>query len=159
MYCTEYILKQFTNIQAVCVYVPPPNRVDLLAYTDLDESQYSIEDQHVTTHNLLGIIDRDYATKPLTVEDSTIIRSIEHTAFLNYTKDLLLLEYACKQHNIPLYVIDSELFYRSQWERWSLYEDNLAADKEHDGELLHTDIANAFLKLQRESLSKGLKWS
>ena len=147
MYCSEYILKQFTNVQAVFVYIPPPNRVDLLAYTDLDEAQYGIDLQHVTTHSLLSVIDRDYTAKPLTVEDSVILRGIEHTAFLNYTKDELLLQYACKDHNIPYLSIDSELFYRAQWSQWPAYETNLARDGSHDGELLHTDIANTFSKL------------
>jgi hypothetical protein len=151
MYCTEYILKQFSNVKAVCVYVPPPNRVDLLCYSDLNEAQYNLTEQEVVTDNLLNMIDRDYTTNPPKPEDNTIIRGIEHTAFLNYTKDDLLLKYACESHDVPYVSIDSELFQVTLFdgldpEQRMIYENNKARDGKHDGDLLHTDISREFLR-------------
>ena len=151
VYCTEYILKQFSNVKAVCVYVPPPNRVDLLCYSDLNEAQYNLTDQEVVTDNLLNMIDRDYTTNPPKPEDNTIIRGIEHTAFLNYTKDDLLLKYACESHDVPYVSIDSELFQVTLFdgldpEQRMIYENNKARDGKHDGDLLHTDISREFLR-------------
>ena len=151
LYCTEYILKQFSNVKAVCLYMPPPNRVDLLCYSDLNEAQYDLTEQDVHTDSLLNIIDRDYTTNPPKPEDETIIRGIEHTAFLNYTKDDLLLKYACESHNVPYVSIDSELFQIALFngktaEQQLIYENNKARDGSHDGELLHTDISSEFLR-------------
>ena len=140
MYCAEYVLKQFTNVKAIFQYTPPPNRVDLLAYTELDEAQYPLHKQDVTTHSLLSLVETDYTS----TTSNIIIKGLEHTAFLNYTKDELLLDYASKLYNVPYIVLDSEQFRESQWQRWSLYGQHKARDKQHDGELLHTDIADTF---------------
>jgi len=147
LYTAEYILNEFTDVKGVFCYTPPPNRIDLLCYTDLNEAQYHIKDQDITTDNLLNWLDRDLTRDPLNYLDDVVLRSIEHTSFLNYTKDNLLLKYACERQNIPYTQLDSEIYYESQHERWPEYKANMARDGLHDGADLHTDIATSFLDI------------
>jgi len=140
MYLNDVVIPALKNIRAVFVYTPPPNRVDLITYTDLNEAQYSLNNQDVVVKSLINVIESDKLTKT----DKQLLKAIEHTAFVQTEKDLLLLELVCDKHNIGFETLDSELFWRSEAVELNKHTYTKARDGEHDGAELHTDIANEF---------------
>lgn len=140
LYLSEVILPQFNNIKGVFVYTPPPNRVDLVTYTELDEAQYSIKDQEVVVRSLINIIENNKYTKT----DRELLKAIEHTAFIQQEKDLLLLKLTCDNANIPNFVLDSVQFGQTDLVQHNQHTYTRARDGDHDGAELHTDIANTF---------------
>lgn len=140
LYLSEVVLPLFRNVMGVFVYTPPPNRVDLITYTDLDEAQYSISDQEVAVRSLINIIENNGYNKT----DAELLKAIEHTAFIQQEKDLLLLKLTCDTADIPFHAIDNELFWRSARVESNRHTYTKARDGDHDGAELHTDIAKAF---------------
>jgi hypothetical protein len=147
-YCTEYILEKFKNVKGVFLYTPPPNRLELISFTDIDEAQYPIEEQDVASQPLLS---NDYLDtwnqRTLTQTDKKIICGIEHTSFLNYVKDQKLLEYKCKSINVPFHVIDGNTFWYTPLVLANQSNYTKARDLMHDGPELHTDISTEFFNL------------
>ena len=142
LYFTEIILPQFANIQGVFVYTPPPNRVDWIQYTDLDESQYAVTDQDLTVMSMISIIkDAGY-----TDTSRELLRGLEHSAFIQYTKDLKLIETNAELHNIAYSNLDSIEFMQTSRVLNNKHRYTKAQDGSHDGIELHQDIADEFFK-------------
>ena len=140
LYAAEHILPVFENIQAVFTYTPPPNRIDMPQLTDFDESSYPILDQDIRVKSLINIIEQE----PYTATDTELLRALEHTAFIQYEKDRLLLELATERHNVPNFVLDSQQFGQTDLVQHNQHTYTRARDGDHDGAELHTDIANTF---------------
>ena len=137
LYFTDIILPLQLDIQGVFVYTPPPNRIDLTQYTNLDQSQNAVSEQMLKIRSMFCVI----REAGVTATGLELIKGLEHTAFIQYTKDLRLIEANAKLHNIHYNNLDSMLFGTSQ-PRYHTYRK--ARDGEHDGAELHTDIANEF---------------
>ena len=137
LYFTDIILPLQLDIQGVFVYTPPPNRIDLTQYTNLDQSQNAVSEQMLKIRSMFCVI----REAGVTATGLELIKGLEHTAFIQYTKDLRLIEANAKLHNIHYNNLDSMLFGPSQ-PRYHTYRK--ARDGEHDGAELHTDIANEF---------------
>ena len=144
LFCCEYVLKIFKNVKAVFVFVPPPNRLELLSYTDIGESLNPIEEQDIHVEDFLVDLEqaRDENRKFNNIEKK-ILRSLDHTTFLKTLKDQKMIEYKCQNLNIPYYSLDSSTFIVPT----DLPKYKKARDLLHDGPQYHEDITNDFYKM------------
>jgi len=144
LFCCEYILKIFKNVKGVFIFVPPPNRLELLSYADIGESLYPIEEQDIHVEDFLVDLEqaRDENRKFNNIEKK-ILRSLDHTTFLKTIKDQKMIEYKCQNLNIPYYSLDSSTFIVPT----HLPKYKQARDLLHDGPQYHEDITNEFYKM------------
>jgi len=144
MYCTEYLLEEFKKVKGVFLLIPPPNRLDLISFTDIQEAEKPLEDQDVSLQPFFNDKYLDnWEDKNLTRDLLNHICSLEHTTFLNYHRDEALLKYRCKSLNIHFSSLDSNLlYYKPSYTK--------ARDLSHDGPEIHNDIANEFFSLYNE---------
>lgn len=144
LYCTEYLLEEFKKVKGVFLLIPPPNRLDLLTFTDIQEAEKPLEDQDVSLQPFFKNKYLDnWRDENLTRDLLNHICSLEHTSFLNYHKDEALLKYRCNSLNIHFGSLDSN-------NRWIDPAYTKARDLSHDGPEYHHDIANEFFRLYNE---------
>ena len=142
LYVTEYILENFDNIKGVFLYQPPPGRLDLLTFQEIEDT-----DKPITERNLCLIGMHRFITEFLesnkkpTNYELKILLGIFYTSYFHSIQNNILLKNVCKNKNTPYHFLDSSMFKISARAR------DKARDLMHDGERYHTKIANKFFKM------------